>query len=213
VAFTFEKASCVVVGTFNMYILHPQWLERHKIIETGMEVGIETNLTQPGFRFRLPKDKAIWSVAPNRLAIESQDPKNDCGQTVAKILRALPETPLFALGNNFHYQAELSVRENLSPSIRDFPETAPPSKGQSVLQRAFHTDVKRSERIMVNLQIGLEEDDIELACNVHNELGNSENANEVAVAAAQRFFDDRAEVKALAQHFFGASINHGPDNS
>ena len=207
-AFRFQKASCVVVGTFNMYILHPQWLAKHEIIETGMEVGIETNLTQPGFRFRFPEDKAIWSVAPNRLAIESQDPKTDCGETAAKILRALPETPLFALGNNVHYQAELSERENLSSSIRDFPETEPPTKEQSVLQRTFHAGVKRSERVTVNLQIALKEDGIELACNVHNELGNSENANEVAVAAAERFFDDRAEVKALAQRFFGTSIDH-----
>lgn len=49
-ALKFEKASCVVVGTFNIYILRPQWLAKHEIIETGTEVGIETNLTQPGFR-------------------------------------------------------------------------------------------------------------------------------------------------------------------
>jgi hypothetical protein len=213
VAFKFEKAGCVVVGTFNMYILHPQWLERHKIVEPDVAVQIETNMTQPGFRFRFPKDKAIWSVAPNRLAIESQDPRNDCGQTVAKILRALPETPLFAMGNNVHYRAELSERETLSPSIRDFPEPGPLSGGQSVLRRAFHTTVKCSDRMTVNLQMSLEEDSIELACNVHDELGNSENANEVAVTAAERFFDNRAEIEALAQHFFGASIDHDPHNS
>ncbi len=207
-AFRFEKASCVVVGTFNMYILHPQWLAKHKIIEEGTEVGIETDLTQPGFRFRFPKSKAVWSVAPHRLAIESQDPETDCGEAVAKILKVLKETPLFALGNNVHYQAELSERENLSPSIREFPETEPPTKEQSVLQRTFHAGVKRSERVTANLQIALKEDGIELGCNIHNELGNFENANEVAVAAAERFFDERAEVKALAQHFFGTSIDH-----
>ncbi len=212
-AFKFEKASCVVVGTFNMYILHPQWLAKHKIIETGTEVGIETNLTRPGFRFRFPKDKAVWSVAPNRLAIESQDPETDCGETVAKILRALPETPLFALGNNAHYQAELSELENLSPSIRDFPETEPPTKEQSVLQRAFHAGVKRGEHETVNLQISLPHDSIELACNVHTELANREKYNDAAVDAAKRFFEDRTEAKSLAQHFFGTLIDHGPANS
>lgn len=212
-AFRFQKASCVVVGTFNMYILHPQWLTKHRIIEPGMDVEVETNLTQPGFRFRFPKYKAAWNVTPNRLVVESHDPATDCGGVVAKLLNVLPETPLFALGNNVHYQAELSERDNLSPPIRDFPDTKAPAKEQSVLQWTFHTAVKRSERATVNLQMALKEDGIELVCNVHNELGNVENANKVAVAAAERFLDDRAETKALAQHFFGTSIEHGPDNS
>lgn len=208
VAFRFEKASCVVVGTFNMYILHPQWLAKHKIIEEGTEVGIETNLTQPGFRFRFPKNKAIWSVAPHRLAIESQDPKTDCGETVAKILRVLPETPLFALGNNVHYQAKLSELENLSEAIREFPRTESPTPEQAVAQRTFRMGVKRGEHETVNVQISLEDDCVKLACNVHAELGNREDADDAAVDAAKRFFDDRAEVKDLAQHFFGTSIDH-----
>ena len=212
-AFKFEKASCVVVGTFNMYILHPQWLAKHKIIEEDMEVGIETNLTQPGFRFRFPKDKAIWSVAPNRLAIESEDPKTDCGRMVAKILDVLPETPLFAMGNNVHYHAELSELENLSEEIRKFPRAESPTPGQAVAQRTFHVGVKRGEHETVNLQISLENDDIKLACNVHTELGNREDANKAAVAAAERFFEDRDEAKFLAQHFFGTSIDHDSNNS
>jgi len=208
VAFRFQKASCVAVGTFNMYILHPQWLAKYEIIEPGTEVGIETNLTQPGFRFRLPDRKATWNVTPNRLVIESPDPGFGCGDTIARILKILPETPLFALGNNFHYQAELSERDNLSASIRDFPETDPLTEEQSVLQRTFHAGVRRSERETINLQVALKEEGIELACNVHHELSDRENASEAAVAAAERFFEDRAEVEALAQHFFGATIEH-----
>ena len=207
-AFKFEKASCVVVGTFNMYILHPQWLARHKIIETGMEVGIETNLTQPGFRFRFPKDKAIWSVSPHRLAIESPDPETDCGGAAAKILEVLPETPLFALGNNVHYQAELSQLEHLSEAIREFPHAKSPTPEQSVAQRTFHVGVKRAEHETVNLQISLEADCMKLACNVHTELANREDANDAAVDAAKRFFEDRTEAKSLARHFFGTSIDH-----
>ena len=196
-----------------MYILHPHWLAQHEIIESGTEVGIDTNLTQPGFRFRFPKDKAIWSVAPNRLVIESQDPQTECGQMVAKILRVLPETPLFALGNNVHYQAELSELENLSDAIRDFPRAESPMHEQSIVQRTFHVEVKRTEHETVNLQISLKDDSIDLACNVHTELTNREKANEAAVAAAEQFFEDRAEAKSLAQHFYGTSINHGTDNA
>ena len=212
-AFQFEKASCVVVGTFNMYILHPQWLMKREIIDTDAEVAIETNLTRPGFRFRFPKEGVVWTVMPSRLAVESEDPKIDCGTPIARVLQALPETPLFALGGNVHYRADLSELENLTAAIRDFPRVDPPAKGQSVTQRTFHTAVKRNEHETLNLQLIIKEDDIELACNVHNELGDRENANEPAVAAAGKFFDDLAEAETLARHTLGALIDHGPDNS
>ncbi len=211
-AFKFEKASCTVVGTFNMYILHPQWLGKHEIIEAGMEVEIETNLTQPGFRFRFPVDKSIWNVAPNRLSIESQDSETNCGQMVAKILKVLPETPLYAIGNNVHYQAKSSEFNNLCEAIREFPRAEPPEPGQTVAQRTFHVGVKSSEHKTSNLQISLKEDDVELDCNAHTELGNREDANKAAVTAAGRFFEDRNEAKSLAQHFFGTSIDHDSNN-
>lgn len=211
--FRFEKASCVVVGTFNMYIFHPQWLAKHEIIEKGMEVGIEANLTQPGFRFRFPEGKAIWSVAPNRLVIESRDPDTHCGHMVAKILRILPETPLFALGNNVHYQAELSELENLSEAIREFPRVDPPTPEQSVVDRTFQVGVKRDDFQTVNLQISLKEDSIDLACNVHVELANREKANEEALDAAKQFFQDRTDATSLAQHAFGALFDYDSSDS
>lgn len=212
-AFIFDKASSVVVGTFNMYILHPQWLARHGIIAEGTEVGIETNFSQPGFRFRFPENKATWSIAPNRLAIESQDPGFDCGRVIADILAVLPETPLVASGNNVHYQASTSELDNLSDAIRGFPRVESPRSEQRVEQRTFHTGVKRNEHQTINLQISLESDSVKLACNVHTELSNREDFNEAAKLAAGQFFEDRAEVKTLAQHFFGTSIAHGPDNA
>jgi len=213
VAFRFQKASCVAVGTFNMYILHPQWLAKHEIIEPGTEVGIETNLTQPGFRFRFPDRKATWNVTPNRLVIESQDPGLDCGAAIARVLRILPETPLFALGNNVHYRADLSELEHLSAAIRDYPRTAAPASGQSVARRTFHVAVKRTDLETVNLQVSFKEEEIELACNVHTDVGKHDKPNEAAVAAAECFFDHRAECKALAQHFFGTSIDHDSTNT
>ena len=212
-AFQFEKASCVVVGTFNMYILHPNWLAKHGIIEKGLEVGIETNLTQPGLRFRFVGDETIWNVAPNRLTIESQAPGTDCGKAIAKVLEVLPHTPLSAIGNNVHYQAELSELETLSAAIREFQYPKSAKEEEPVVQRAFHVGVKRGEHETANLQILLKDEAIELLCNVHSELANREEANEAAVAAAKRFFDDRTEAKALAQHYFGTSIDNDTDNA
>ena len=47
----------------------------------------------------------------------------------------------------------------------------------------------------------------------NTELTNREKANEAAVAAAEQFFEDRAEAKSLAQRFYGTSIDHGTDNA
>ena len=212
-AFRFQKASCVVVGTFNMYILHPEWLARHNIIERGMEVGIETNLAQPGFRFQFPKFKAVWSVAPNRVVIETRDAQMDCGTVVGKVLDALPHTPLFGLGNNAVYEADLSEVDALAPAICDFPRPKSPNEGETVAQNTFHVAVKRAEHEVTNLQIALTENTIELSCNVHTKLENPAEASAVAIAAAKRFFEDRTYSKTLAQHFFGTSIDHGSINA
>ena len=210
-AFRFEKASCVVVGTFNMYILHPQWLVRNKIIDDSIEVGFETNLTQPGFRFRF--EKALWNVAPDRLTIETQDPEVDCGKVIADILGRLPHTPLIALGNNTQYHANLSELEVLSQAIRDFPRTESPTPDNKVVQRTFHVGIKRAEQETVNLQIAIKENSIELACNVHVDLVGRGTPSDSAIAAAERFFDDRVESKLLAHHFLGTAIDHAPNSA
>ncbi len=202
-AFRFEKSNCVVVGTFNMYILHPQWLAKREIIERGIEVAIETNFTRPGFKFVFPKLDQVWVIGPNRVVVESRDPQVDCGSYVAKMLRALPETPLQGLGNNVTYVVEPSAKDDLAPAIRDFPLAANPSADETVAQHTFHVGVKRGKDQVTNLQLSFNEKQIELACNVHLSLENRDDANAAAVAAASRFFDDRTHAKSLAQHFFG----------
>ncbi len=88
VFFRFQKASCVVVGTFNIHILHPQWLARRGLIQQGLEIGVETNLTRPGIRLRFPEHGALWSISPDRLVIETDHAAFDCGQLAAHVLRA-----------------------------------------------------------------------------------------------------------------------------
>jgi len=213
VAFQFRKASCVVVGTFNIYILHPQWLTKHGIVAEGTELAIETNLSQPGFRFQFPNSRSTWSIAPVRIGVESQDPDMDCGRVVASILRALPETPLLALGNNVVYQADLGELATLSAAIRDFPRNQRADEGEMVVQRTFHAGVKHGENATFNLQLSLTADSVELVCNVHTALESLADANAAAVAAAEQFIENRRRSRTLAQHFFGASIHDDSNHS
>lgn len=211
-AFHFKNASCVVLGTFNMYIIHPRWLARHEIIDKGAEVGIQTNLTEPGFRFLLPKHKTTWTVAPDRIVIESDDPTVDCGRLVAAVLRKLPETPLRAIGNNAVYEADSAEAAALTQPLRDFLQTGCTANGEAVLQHSFFVAAKLGEQREANLQMSVEQGRLELGCNVQTELRGLEDAS-IACQAAEHFFEDRSAMEPLMLHFFGARIDHGTGNT
>lgn len=211
-AFHLKNASCVVLGTFNMYIIHPRWLAKHEIIDKGVEVGIQTNLTEPGFRFLFPQHKTTWTVAPDRIVIESDDPTIDCGALVAAVLRKLPETPFRAIGNNTVYEADRAETTALTQSLRDFLQTGSPPSGETVLQHSFSVAARLGEQREANLQMSVEQDRLELGCNVQTELRGLEDTA-VACQAAERFFQDRSAIEPLVLHFFGARIGHGASNA
>ncbi len=210
-AFLFKKASCVVVGTFNIYILNPQWLAKHGLIEKGMGVLMETNLAQPGFRFQLSDQHVTWNIAPHQIAVETDDAEVDCGAKIGGVLGALPETPLFALGNNVVYRADLAELESLPQPIREFPFVESSNAADKVVQRTFHFGVKHDQHRTTNLQVSIREDEVELLCNVHTELRDRDTRT-CAIPAAKKFFEDRASAKALAQHFFGTGIEYASSN-
>ncbi len=201
-----------MVGTFNMYILQPQWLAKRGIIEQGMGFAIETNLARPGVRFHLRSYDAIWAVSPDRLVIETTNSKTDCGEVIARVLEALPETPLFAIGNNTSFEGELSELDRLAESFRSCPMLECPPKSGTVEQRTFHVGVKRDEHETINLQLALLQDKIELSCNYHRKLDSRDDANSAAMKAASSFFQDREEATRLAKHFFGSESAYDTDN-
>lgn len=206
--FRFQKASCVVVGTFNIHILHPQWLVSRGIIEKDLEVGIESNLTRPGLRLRFPQQGALWSITPDRLVIETQDAALDCGGTIARVLGILRETPLFAIGNNLHCTAEFPGADALPERLRQLYQVDSVPPPLKVAQRTFHLAVERAENELINLQVAVKGDEIELLGNVHYGLAGVEDPNGAAVVAAERFFADRAAAELLANQALGVSISH-----
>lgn len=207
-AFQFEKASCVVLGAFNMYILHPQWLAEHEVIERGTEVRIESNLMRPGYRYHFPKQNSIWSIAPDRIVVESWHPQVECGSMVAKVLESLPETPVFGIGNNATYRAERKELDALASRIRDFPLPETPPEGHRVAGYTFHFAVERHIDDIINLQLAVKDDVLELSCNAHRKLENHASANRNAITAALQFFLDRIESKKLALRIFGVTLTH-----
>ncbi len=206
-AFRFKKASCVVAGTFNMYIVQPPWLAKVNIIPQGVEVAISSKLDEPGFRFFAPKLPLRWFVTPSRIEVETESPQENCGDKVAAVLSNLPWTPLVALGNNAVYTAPLSAIDTLSEEMRRAPGVP---EGYALAQRSFHFALSREKRV-THLQLSVTPEEIELSVNVHTELRDRDS--EAAQKAARRFLEDRREAEVLAHHLFKANIEYGHSNA
>ncbi len=208
-AFRFKNASCVVLGTFNMYIVQPKWLADMKIIPKGIAVTIASKLDEPGFMLLSPKLGSKWVVAPNRILIETERATEDCGASMAKVLKSLPWTPLAGIGNNANFRAPLSELPSLAKNLRNAPDVP---VGYEMAQRSFHVAFSQDNRV-INVQLAITKEALELTTNVHHELGGAERkeASKIAQAAASNFLQDRKEVEDLIEHVFKLRIDN--DNS
>jgi len=207
VAFRFKNATCVVAGTFNMYIVQPAWLAKIGIIPKGTEVAIGSKLDEPGFRFSSHKLRSQWIITPSRIEVATESTEEDCGAKVAAVLQALPWTPLAGLGNNAFFAAPLQEVESLPEEMRHAPKTPP---GYDLTQRSFHFGASQDGRIF-NLQLNITKDELELIVNVHTELRSRDS--EVGQAAARRFLRDRKDAEALIGHYFKASIEYANNDA
>ncbi len=199
---TFSKASCVAAGAFNIYIIQPQWLTQVKILGPDEELLVESNFSEPGFRFRSQKSSFQWTVSPTRIAIESTDPSEDCGEIIARILALLPHTPLKAIGNNAFYRAPLE--ESKETALCQVPT------GYEVSQRSWHTGLLKSDALY-NIQKSITQENIGLHCNVHFKV--EDKGSEFVQACARRFFENRSESEALLSQVFKVQIEHVTANA
>jgi hypothetical protein len=51
VAFRFSNSTAVAAGTFNIYVIQPQWLSEVKIFREGMKLQMASDFRRPGFRY------------------------------------------------------------------------------------------------------------------------------------------------------------------
>lgn len=205
--FRFKKSACVVVGTFNMYIIQPPWLAKIGVIPKGTQVGISAKLDEPGFRFSvLTKPSTHWMVSPSRIDLESDSWEEDCGAPIAKVLERLPETPLKGIGLNFIYEASLSEIESLT-YVSEFSPVPP--EGYDLAQRSLHVGFKRGEQTF-NLQLSVLGESIEIAANIHTDLEDKEGG--IAQGVTKDFLGLRNEAETIVRGLFKVSITHDSDS-
>jgi hypothetical protein len=219
VEFKFKKASCVVVGTFNVHIIEPSRLVEMGVIDSRPKfLTAFRDISQPGMKFEI--DGATWIVRPERLGIESENPKVNCGELAARTLEKLCWTPVKAVGTNIEFIANECSESDLPEHFRP---VSPPI--ENVEQRSCHIGIRRDDSIL-NIQIHVKEKQLELHLNTHTDIkldsestksGNDQNKqlslNAVVCHACSRFFEDCTDGIDYVKRIIPGAVFHGYENS
>ncbi len=105
-----DKASIVLLGSFNPRIFHPEWLINRQIVDSW-NYNDESIICVPDFtQIHLPDSRTL-TVYINRFILESTLASNNLAlaDLVTNIFVRLPETPLEKLGMN--YSATIHLRD------------------------------------------------------------------------------------------------------
>lgn len=196
--FRFQSSSCVVVGTFNIYIIQPKLLLEMGVIPTDCKVKLQSDFSHPGIRFELGDVR--WNVRPERLAVESKNPEIDCGIAIGRLLEQLVWTPTMAVGVNTVFLGDAETEQQL-PEHFKLPTTA---KFETV-QRTCHVSCRSGDSVLnlqLNYNAGKEgaQPAVQLMLNVHTNLSEkNETRTQIELNASARqacnsFLKQREEV-------------------
>jgi hypothetical protein len=106
-AFRLTAATAVAHGSWNIYILQPEWLRDRGVLVTDRPVRVETMRNGPGMRLTTPgKRPRRWVATPFEVRVEFDRPATDedVGQPLTDLIKALPETPLRVGGYELTYR-------------------------------------------------------------------------------------------------------------
>lgn len=195
--FQFHRSSCVVLGTFNIYIVQPKLLAEMGIFPEEWNGSLLGDLTQPGIRF--DSNDSRWTVRPERLAVESKEQSVDCGEPIAKLLTHLKWTPILAVGVNAYFRLP-------SECETDLPEAFRMPLGTSIgeHQRSCHVAVKEGD-LIYNVQISVTDQHLEAMVNCHADFAKLRHTipqselNKLACNACSQFFERRTKALDLAR--------------
>jgi hypothetical protein len=198
--FKLRKSSCVAVGTFNIYIFRPPWVGEVEGCPAGAEIKIHADLSKPGFQLSSPNLNCIWTVRPDRIALESAEHQKSCGEVMAEILRRLPETPLTAIGHNFEAAAE--VEPDIGDRLGEL--FTPQSVAEGEIERQARVTTVRIGAQQYNLSLIRLNDRFAIAANVHTDLMGATNRE--ARDAADRSLEFRSTAFQLSKELWAIEV-------
>lgn len=203
--FRFKRSSCVAVGTFNIYIIQPQWLTEIGLISLGTQVEIKTDFRQLGFRISAEDQGVVWNVRPDKLLTEAEDPQINCGEFLGTVLANLNWTPIVAVGNNALFSSDIG---NLEQIRNFFPDSPVPEEYEEV-QKTWHRSIRRESHVF-STQLSIKADEIELALNVHTDVqgrGSHAEVNQYAQQNCNDFLSQRDESLRVTSEMLGMEVH------
>jgi hypothetical protein len=120
-AFRLAKAACFAQGAWNIYILQPDWLNRKGVWTAPEPLIIETLRNGPGFRYSSEGSPTRWVVTPFQVTVETRAAAENLGPLLARLLRALPETPISVVGSRFLFRGKDTDLKAVFPEPRSLP--------------------------------------------------------------------------------------------
>lgn len=214
-SFKFKKASCVVVGAFNVYVFQPSFFVQNEIVETGTKTTILGDFSQPGFRVSFENYPLVWVIRPDRILIETTDQSADCGKIVGTVLKTLPWTPVSAVGVNFEFQTTEDEFQTMGKS-QNLPNI---ESSYQIVQRAIHVAISDGPQVF-NLGLARTDEGVDFAINVHTDakklVTDEHTRTEVSAlfqGVAERFAEFRDKSIVLGREVFGLEINDANNNN
>lgn len=201
--FRFVKSDFVAVGTFNIYVLQPNWFAAVGLFTEGQKIAVQTDFARPGYHFAPSESDVEWHISPDRVVASSRDSNADCGSQVARVINKLEWTPLHAVGGNFVFEADRTDYEQLrvKPAI-------PGRDDWNWRQSASAISVESAGR-QFNLTLLVLPDKLQLVANIHTDLSKMTDRKgrlAEAEAASVSFKGDRDKAIDFASRFFGTKF-------
>lgn len=201
------SATCVTVGSFNIYLFQPWWIGRLEHVDEVDEFPIqcEQDLSRPGFKFSADRFQCKWLVRPDRLLLEADAPDADCGRLMARVLEAIPVTPVMAIGHNFAWSDP-----NGSPYVEqiDFPVGGAVASDEPI-RRGWTVSITQDQHVF-NLLLAQHQGELSVSANIHRSLEAVDRDKRISLAiqSAQRHLDVRNVAADLIQGVFGVEIEN-----
>lgn len=106
--FTPATTAAFAQGSWNIYILQPEWLHRKGLLPDGHAVQVFTLTNGPGFRYSPHGRPVLWTMTPFEVTVETPAGAEPVWAALAQLIRALPETPLGGVGVRSVYRRLLA---------------------------------------------------------------------------------------------------------
>lgn len=197
--FILKDATCVIVGSWNLAILNPDWLSNTLFeLPEGTEIPVEVSVG-PFTVFKANIKDLFIVPKPNKLVVNParEDDKlfELADQMVLKLYDLLPYTPVEAIGHNFTYELDDSEKFSIgsgfvSSGYEDIYKTIGASPGAD--SRLQHS-VLLKEGTALNLAFIQSQETRAIHMNYHYEGKVSEKIR----FALGRFYEDYRHSKSI----------------